>query len=150
MFKVSPHIICLLGLALAESGCASYTSDYVPPDDGRARVLFRDTKAMASLPAATGACFRELEDHPEGPPLRVRRGGGGVAFVYWVPLRPVPRPLLLPGGGGPGVRAGVPASRALASPSLRGSGSGGRASGGGSHPSSSSGSSGSSGGGGDL
>src|SRR5262245_22611997 len=132
MFKVSPHSICLFGLALAASGCASYASDYVPPDDGRARVLFRDTKAIASLPATDGACLREIEGNPDGPPFRVRRGVGGVAFVYWVPLRPL-HPPLVPGGGG---------ARGLAAPRVHGSGGGGRVSGGGSHSGSSGGSSG--------
>src|SRR5690242_2001824 len=129
MFKVSPRWFLLLGLAIAESGCAGYSSDYVPPDDGRARVLFRDTKAIASLPPTDGACLREIDGNPDGPPFRVRRGGGGVTFVYWVPVRPLPVVRLGSGGGSSGHGVVTGSSRSLASPSVRGSSGGGRPSG---------------------
>ncbi|MGI5862462.1 MAG: hypothetical protein ACOX6T_10460 [Myxococcales bacterium] len=49
----------LLALGLA-AGCG-YTSTYVPPDDGRARVVWRDGSAVALVPAQSEACWREVQ-----------------------------------------------------------------------------------------
>jgi len=112
--KALPPSLFLLffAFALPLSGCAGYVSDYVPPDNGRARVLFRDTKAIASLPPVDRACLREIDGNPEGPSFRVVRGGVGARIVYWVPLHhgPAPHVSRLPGVGrhfaGPGMRGG--------------------------------------------
>jgi hypothetical protein len=143
--KALPSSLSLLffALALPLSGCAGYVSDYVPPDRGRARLLFRDTEAIASLPPVDRTCLREVEGDSEGPSYRIVRGGGGARIVYWVPVHHGPAPHLHPGE-----RAASGGRRQFASPGMRGSG--GRVHSGGSHSSSNSGSSSGGGGGGDV
>jgi hypothetical protein len=89
--QTEPTSLLLRGTALAvlaafSASCGGYTSDYVPPKDGRARVLFHGERAVAALPAADTGCLRAVQESPEElPPYLVGRGGGGVTVVYWTP-----------------------------------------------------------------
>jgi hypothetical protein len=90
--QTAPTSLLVRGTALAvlaafSAACGGYTSDYVPPKDGRARVLFHGERAVASLPPADTGCLRAIQESPaELPPYLVGRGGGGgVTVVYWTP-----------------------------------------------------------------
>lgn len=52
------------------AGCAhAYVSDYVPPSDGRARVLWRDGEAVAMLPKTDAACQESAVQAAREPPV---------------------------------------------------------------------------------
>jgi hypothetical protein len=53
---------CVLTMCLA--GC-SYTSDYVPPKDGRARAIWKDDKVVVAAPADLPDCAKD-EQPPKG------------------------------------------------------------------------------------
>lgn len=96
------------------TGCGGYTSEYVPPPDGRPRLVWQDNKPVPMIangvPAACSAAVDGLLGGGSYP-VRGRTRGG-----YYAPVRtvtvvnvrgpgfvPVPRPVLvprLPGGGG--------------------------------------------------
>ncbi|MFO0755557.1 MAG: hypothetical protein U0359_03650 [Byssovorax sp.] len=78
----------VLALALL-SGCGEYTSDYRPPQDGRARVLWNDKGVFAAVPqgAVSRECLAAMDDAMERPDAYFRgyspvRSG---VRVYWVP-----------------------------------------------------------------
>ena len=56
-------------LLLASLTACSYTSIYVPPADGRARLVWRDDKATALLPVSPGsACATAIQQSRGFPP----------------------------------------------------------------------------------
>ncbi len=60
--ELSRHLLrLLLALGLAGAAGCGYTSTYVPPDDGRARVVWRDGSAAALVPAQSEACWRAVQ-----------------------------------------------------------------------------------------
>jgi hypothetical protein len=108
----------LPGIASLVMGCGGYTSEYVPPPDGRPRLVWQDNKVVPTMSnAMPSTCSAEVDAVAGGDSSRVRvvRGGGGGGGVYWVPVRtvavvhvggpvvaPLPRPILpgpLSGGG---------------------------------------------------
>lgn len=122
MSKPSPWWFPLLlpGIASLVIGCGGYTSQYVPPPDGRPRLVWQDNKVVAvqanPVPAACAADADALAYGYESAPelqrtVRTRVVGG----VYWVPVRTVhvvhvggpvivPRPILpVPGGSVGGI-----------------------------------------------
>jgi hypothetical protein len=120
----------LAALAALGAGCGGYTSDYVPPKDGRARLTFHDDKAVASLPPADPACYNAVRAAPESPLYEIRHVGGGA--VYWTPVIHVQASHPLPSGARHRAVTGVRSSSATGSLSGGlGSGGGGRVSSGG-------------------
>jgi hypothetical protein len=79
----------------ALSGC-TYTSRYAPPDDGRARVVWRESGVVAHLPRTTSAaaCAQAAEVAMDGEPFTA--GATPVGVVWWVP---VPPPVIVVEGG---------------------------------------------------
>ena len=117
-------LLLLPGLALLATGCGGYTSEYVPPPDGRPRLVWQDNKPVPMIsnpvPPMCAAAVDDLASGSSGVRVRGRTRGG-----YYAPSRtvvvvggpvfvPVPRPILVPrvsgrvgglgslGGGGGG------------------------------------------------
>lgn len=107
--------LLLPGIASLVMGCGGYTSEYVPPADGRPRLLWEDNKVVVTqagaVPVACGAEVNALTGGDTSVRVAARGGGGG--GVYWVPVRtvgvvhvhgpiiaPVPRPFVPSVGGG--------------------------------------------------
>lgn len=98
-------------------GCGGYTSEYVPPPDGRPRLVWQDNKVVPMMANAMPApCSSEVDALLGGSgSVRVPRSysGGG---TYWVPVRtvavvrvhgPVPLPLPRASFGGSGGVGGI-------------------------------------------
>lgn len=64
---------------VATAGC-SYTSDYVPPKDGRARAIWRDDKAVVAAPAELPDCATK-DQPPEGYRYDVPVDGSGYYYA---------------------------------------------------------------------
>lgn len=105
-------------------GCGEYISDYRPPQDGRARVLWNGNGVFPAVPqgAVSNECLAAMEDAQERPDAYFRgypSSRGGVR-VYWMPGIYVGPPLVhvhhVPGPGRP--------VRHLASPTSSGGGHG--------------------------
>jgi hypothetical protein len=78
--SLSLAIVALLAL----SGC-SYSSSYVPPQDGRARLVWNDKQVVPSLPSVSASCsdrvrVTSLERSPMEDPL-------APPHVWWQPPR---------------------------------------------------------------
>ncbi|WP_281326706.1 hypothetical protein [Polyangium sp. 6x1] len=127
------------------AGCGSYTSDYVPPQDGRARVVWDDDRAVAFLPSEASArdCSEAVRNLPADPGQYSTYYGGSTGVVYyrpWIIVRPAPVVIVGSSGASNAPRAihRTPASATASSSSGGGggsisgpSGSGGSKSGGG-------------------
>ncbi|MDC3958394.1 hypothetical protein [Polyangium jinanense] len=113
------------------SGCGSYTSDYVPPKDGRARVLWDDDRVVASLPSEVSGrgCSEAIRNLPADPAQYSTYYGGSTGVVYyrpWIIVRPAPVVIVGSGGGvsnAPRTIHRTPADATVRSPSGGGSGS---------------------------
>lgn len=83
-------------------GCSSYTSDYVPIADGRARVVWRDDKlAMDVAAGASPDCEAALQDPSGSAPYGAAHGSSvRMSGGFWVPVYYGPRIVV--------VRHGVP------------------------------------------
>lgn len=80
-------------LGALSAGCGSYRSDYVPPQDGRARVLWKDDSVVASLPALIPGCAAVLfGDKPESPGPSSSGSSGAVFSRQTVIVVPRVRP----------------------------------------------------------
>ncbi|HEY3450819.1 MAG TPA: hypothetical protein VGK67_30965 [Myxococcales bacterium] len=86
----------LLALPLALASCA-YASDYVVPNDDRARVLWRDGEPRAVVPARSGTCELATREASQNyaPPDSVRRCAedgscGQVRVDPWIFIDGVP------------------------------------------------------------
>jgi len=155
MAMASPWGMCKAIFAVGSlgilAGCGSYTSSYVAPNDGRARVLWDEDRAVASLPSESSHpdCSEAVRNLPAEPEQysTYYGGGGGVRVYYrpWIIVRPAP--VVIVGSGRVGSTPGT-VSRAPATPTVSGS-KGGGSSGGGS-TGGSSGGGGGGGGNGDL
>lgn len=110
-------------------GCGGYTSEYVPPPDGRPRVVWQDNRLVAvqsnPVPAQCASDADSLAfGYSKAPEIErtVRTyGSGGGGVVYWVPVHrvtvvhvggpalvPVPRPIVpIPGVGVSGSGSGI-------------------------------------------
>ncbi|MDI3291101.1 hypothetical protein [Polyangium sp. 15x6] len=135
------------------SGCGSYTSDYVPPQDGRARVLWDDDRVVASLPSEVSGpgCSEAIRNLPADPGQYSTYYGGSTGVVYyrpWIIVRRAPVVIVGSGGGSSATRTihRTPAAPTVGGSSASISGPGGGKSGGGK----SGGGGGGGGGGGDL
>lgn len=117
-------LLLLPGMASLAIGCGGYTSEYVPPPDGRPRLVWQDNKVVAvqanPVPANCTIDADALAGGYGSVKVASRGGGGGYygggGGVYWVPVRsvavvhvggpviaPVPRPILpVPGPAGGG------------------------------------------------
>ncbi len=94
-------------LAVSTCGC-SYTSDYRPPNDGRARPLWIDDEVVVSRPTSLPQCAPPPQAYYQGwvpfaegywdPPEE--RGGGAVIAIVGGP--PLPLPVSAGGGSGGG------------------------------------------------
>lgn len=110
------------GIAMLVAGCGGYTSSYVPPADGRPRVVWSDDKPVAMMANAIPAqCAAAVDSLAGGSPLKIGRvSTGHVSGGYYVPrtivvvhggpgfVPPVPRPIVphFSGGGGSGKSGG--------------------------------------------
>jgi hypothetical protein len=87
----------------ALSGCGSYLSDYVPPDDGRARAVWRDGKVvMEGAEEMPAACAAEIGFQTNEPPPPYT-GGSSVRVHggFWVPVYFGPRIVVVHRGVAP-------------------------------------------------
>jgi len=77
-----------IGAAGLLSGCGSYTSDYVPPNDGRARAIWDDDRVVASLPEGSMAGCTDAVDEVRSEPRRYSAYYGGstrvVVYRPWI------------------------------------------------------------------
>jgi hypothetical protein len=133
-------------LAVLVSGCG-YHSQYVPPQDGRARAVWQEDNVAAALPGAAPppACVDEVQRLILGGPLQLATGtfiqdGYWQASYYGPPIvvyspglaPPLPAPpLYRPRSNFVPVDSHVGGSLLLRSPVSRGGGGGGSISGGG-------------------
>ena len=87
MNTMNARLLWLVPLALAS---CSYVSDYVPPADGRARVVWRDGDPTALIPRESGTCRAAAEQAASAPssPQRCAEHGG-CGEVYWVTHAPI-------------------------------------------------------------
>lgn len=110
------------GIAMLVTGCGGYTSSYVPPADGRPRVVWSDDKPVAMMANPMPAqCAAAVDSLAGGGELKVGRvSTGHVSGGYYVPrtvvvvhggpgfIPPVPR-MIVPHvsvGGGGGIKSG--------------------------------------------
>ncbi|UQA57255.1 hypothetical protein [Polyangium aurulentum] len=129
IFRSHWRAAALAFAAVGAGGCGGYTSDYVPPQDGRARVVWDDDRAVAVVPqAAPAPCMPAVRELGSAPSHFVTYGGPRT-YVVWRPgivvvasgrTRVVPA---RPGRFGPRVAAS-PVSRTPARPTAVTSGSG--------------------------
>lgn len=73
------------GSLVLATGCASYTSTYQPPADGRARPIWDDNKVVFGVDATTDECLAAAQTEPFTPHYHHEVHGGGV-FVVWAPV----------------------------------------------------------------
>lgn len=137
-----PALAALAVASLAAlSGCGSYISDYVPPDDGRARAVWRDGKVEMEGADLSGACAAEIGYETNEPPPPYT--GGSTVRVhggFWVPVYFGPRIVVVHRGVAPpppryrAMRVGTSSSggSGIGSLSSSGGGGGGKIGGGGS------------------
>ncbi len=133
--------------AILTTGCGNYRSDYVPPQDGRARAVWQEDRVVASLPAgAQGDCSSAVNDVQGNPTMYRTYYGGSPTIVVWQPWVVVrsSNSSYRPSSSGPRTAANPTAVRPSGG---SGGGSGGSFGSGGSSGSSGGGSS---GGGGDM
>ena len=73
--------------AMLTTGCGNYTSEYVPPKDGRARAVWQEDRVVASLPAeANRAGCSQAVDEVQADPGRYRTYyGGSPSIIIWRP-----------------------------------------------------------------
>ncbi len=133
--------------AILTTGCGNYRSDYIPPQDGRARAVWQEDRVVASLPAgAQGDCSVAVGQVQDNPTMYRTYYGGSPTIVVW-------QPWVVVRSSNSSYRPSSSAPRTAANPTAvrpgggSGSGSGGSFGSGGSSGSSGGGSS---GGGGDL
>jgi hypothetical protein len=76
-----------LAAAALLTGCGNYTSDYVPPKDGRARAVWQEDRVVASMPeGANRADCSEAVYDVQGNPTRYRTYYGGPSgIIIWRP-----------------------------------------------------------------
>jgi len=73
--------------AMLTTGCGNYTSDYKPPNDGRARAVWHEDRVLASLPegANRAGCSTAINE-VQADPVRYRTYyGGSPTIVIWHP-----------------------------------------------------------------
>jgi hypothetical protein len=146
-------VVFIAGAAGILAGCGgSYTSDYVPPQDGRARVVWEGNRAVAVLPdqRQDRSCSEAVRGLQTNPGEYTTYYGGPRGVVYyrpWIVVRPAPIVFVGSGRVGAGSVRSVP--RTGASPSVSGSVKSG-GSGGGVGSTGSGGGGGGGGGGGDM
>ena len=78
---------------LCGAGCASYASDYRPPNDGRARVVWDDTDALAVLPPVQSQCLSAVDQAIDAPSSVHFGASAAVVGPHFVFIGPPP-PLL--------------------------------------------------------
>lgn len=73
--------------AMLTTGCGNYTSEYVPPKDGRARAVWHEDRVVASMPedANRAGCSTAVSEI-QAEPVRYRTYyGGSPTIVIWRP-----------------------------------------------------------------
>ncbi len=121
--KRAPFVPLLLpGFAALVMGCGGYTSSYVPPPDGRPRLVWSDDKPVVMManpmPPACSDAVSSVATGGGSVPVGGRHvAGGHISGGFYVPVRtvvvvhggvgilPVPRPIL-PGFSGGGHSSG--------------------------------------------
>lgn len=75
------------GVAMLVAGCGGYTSSYVPPADGRPRLVWSDDKPVAMMANAMPAqCAAAVDSLAGGGDLKIGRvSTGHVSGGYYVP-----------------------------------------------------------------
>jgi hypothetical protein len=86
--------LLLPAIAAMVMGCGGYNSNYVPPADGRPRLVWQDNKVVPmSANAIPAQCSSETDALLGGsgsvPVSRYVGGGGGGGVRFWVPVRTV-------------------------------------------------------------
>lgn len=73
--------------ATLTTGCMNYRSDYVPPQDGRARAVWQEDRVVASLPpgATSGDCSTAVNEVQGNPTIYRTYYGGSPTVVVWHP-----------------------------------------------------------------
>lgn len=76
-----------LVVAMLTTGCGNYTSEYVPPKDGRARAVWQEDRVVASLPDnANGVgCSTAVQEVQADPKVYRTYYGGSPTIVVWRP-----------------------------------------------------------------
>lgn len=113
--------LLLPGIAVLATGCGGYTSSYVPPADGRPRVVWSDDKPVGMMANEVPAqCQASVDNLAGGGNENVGRrvSTGTVSGGYYVPhhviivhggpayVPPVPHPVHIGGGHGGGSHGG--------------------------------------------
>jgi len=85
--------LLLPGVATLAMGCGGYTSSYVPPADGRPRLVWSDDKPVPMMsnpmPEACSAAVESLTGGSGSVKVGGRVSGGHVSGGYYVPVRTV-------------------------------------------------------------
>lgn len=112
MLKSYPSFLPLLvpGAAALLMGCGGYQSQYIPPADGRPRLVWDDNKVVPTMAnVAPSECTAAVEQVVDGGTRKGRSYGrvtGGyyvpvhtvtVVHVHGPPIVPVPRPVVFHG-----------------------------------------------------
>lgn len=102
--------LLLIGASASAIGCHGYSSSYVPPPDGRPRLVWSDDKVVTMMAnPIPGKCSSAVDSVVGGSELRTYRSGGTVVNVsggFYAPVHrvgvvrvhgvaPVPRPVII-------------------------------------------------------
>lgn len=113
MLKSYPRFLPLLvpGAVALLAGCGGYQSQYIPPPDGRPRLVWDDNKVVPTMAnVAPSECTAAVDEVAEGGTRKGRSYGhvtGGyyvpvhhvtVVHVHGPPIVPVPHPVVFHGG----------------------------------------------------
>jgi hypothetical protein len=76
-----------LVVAMLATGCGNYTSEYMPPKDGRARAVWQKDRVVASMPdgADRAGCSEAVTEVQANPVTYRTYYGGSPRIIIWQP-----------------------------------------------------------------